>query len=270
MRNFIKNTANRIPVKLTDPAQEFVVNRVAVNGATSMPLEDEGDIEELDPGQSTNETIHYSTEEDIHCKQFTEVLQSFENSLPENLKTGFNIQSRHTWAEVISEAKCAEIKYNKKADKESPFSRVRGLFRSLQSNSPAIQNWLSLLPSDSMYGSLICGGIKVILRAATRMDEIKESIVGALAVIPGEVDKAQLLIDYNMDQDINRRLYKSVSSLYCAVFGLLNHIIVWYKKRSIKRHAKAIILQESYEKDLETKVDDFKRAVLTVKSEGMY
>ncbi|KAJ8133034.1 hypothetical protein O1611_g590 [Lasiodiplodia mahajangana] len=268
MRNFIKDTANRISVKLTDPAQEFVINRVAVNGATSMPLEDEGDSEELEHDQPTNETVQHGTEEYMHCKHFAEALQSFEDSLPESLKTGFNLQSKHTWAEVISEAKCAEIKYNKKADKESPFGRVRGFFRSLRSNSPAIQNWLSLLPSDSMYGSLICGGIKVILRAATRMDEIKEFIVGAMAAIPEEVDKAQLLIQYNTDQDVNRRLYKSVSSLYYAVFGILNHIIVWYRKRSIKRHAKAILYQETYEKDLETKVDSFKRAIMDVKSEA--
>ncbi|KAI1150758.1 hypothetical protein F4825DRAFT_425466 [Nemania diffusa] len=268
MRNIIRNTADRISVKLTDPAQEFVINRVAVNGATSMPLEDEGPREELESVQSTNETRQDSTEEDIHCTHFAEVLQSFEDSLPNDLKTGFNIQSTHTWAEVISEAKCAEIKYNKKADKESPFGRVRGFFRSLRSNSPAIQNWLSLLPSDSMYGSLICGGFKVILRAATRMDEIKEFIVGAMAAIPDEVDKAQLLIDYNTDQDVNRRLYTSVSSLYIAVLGILNHIIVWYKEKSLKRHVKALLYQETYEKNLETKVDTFKRAVLAVKSEA--
>ncbi|KAI0407319.1 hypothetical protein F4802DRAFT_555016 [Xylaria palmicola] len=269
MRHFIRNTADRISVKLTDPAQEFVINRVAVNDPTSMPLEDGGTPEELEPVQSTDETRRRgNTEEDIHCKQFAEVLRSFEDSLPENFKTGFNLQSTHTWAEVISEAKCAEIKYNKKADKESPFGRVRGLFRSFRSNSPAIQNWLSLLPSDSMYASLICGGLKVILRAATKMDEIKESIVGAMAAIPDEVDKAQLLIDYNAGQDINRRLYTSVSSLYSAVFGILNHIIVWYKEKSLKRHAKAILQQETYEKNLEMKVDIFKSAVSAVKSEA--
>ncbi|KAI0435900.1 hypothetical protein F4803DRAFT_544036 [Xylaria telfairii] len=247
MNNYTRSEVGRIPVKLTDPAQEFVHNRVAVKDARSMQyatkelvsIRTSGSKEEPAPSQPAH-ISKIGIEEDVHCKQFADVLKSFEESLPENLKTGFNLQAKHTWAEVISEAEFAEIKYNKKANKESPFGRVRGLFRILRSNSPAIHNWLDLLPTESMYGSLICGGLKVILRAATRMDEIKEFIIGALATIPDEIEKAQLLTDYNRDQDTNRRLYNSVSSLYYTVFDILNDIIAWFKEKSAKRYAKAL------------------------------
>ncbi|TGJ84773.1 hypothetical protein E0Z10_g3977 [Xylaria hypoxylon] len=268
MKNFIRNKAGLTPVKLTDPAREFVQNRVAVHGTGSMQSEAGGQQEELVSNQSPNAISKDGVEEDIHCKQFAEVLLSFEESLPDNFKTRFNLQSKHTWTEVISEAEIAEKKYNKKADKESPFGRIRGLFRILRSNSPAIHNWLDLLPTESTYGSLICGGLKVILRAATRMDEIKEFIVGAMAAIPDEIEKAQLLINYNSDQDTNRRLYNSVSSLYSAVFDILNDIIAWYKEKSLKRHAKAFLQQDNYEKKLQAKVDAFKGAVSAVKGEA--
>ncbi|KAI0478289.1 hypothetical protein F4859DRAFT_479278 [Xylaria cf. heliscus] len=276
MRSYIRGKAGLMPVKLTDPAQEFVHNRVAVNGTgsiesatdelESVPINDSR--KELVSSQSTNAISTNGSEEDVHCQQFADALKSFEESLPDNLRTGFNLKTKYTWADVIREAEVAEMKYNKKINKESPFGRVRGFFRILRSNSPAVINWLDLLPTESMYGSLICGGLKVILRAATRMDEIKEFIIGTLATIPDEIEKARLLTDYNRDQDTNSRLYNSVSSLYCAVFDILNDIIDWFKEKSLKRLAKALLQQESYEKNLEEKVDTFRRAVSIVKGEA--
>ncbi|KAI0529919.1 hypothetical protein GGR58DRAFT_277212 [Xylaria digitata] len=267
MKNFIRSKASLVPVKLTDPAQEFARNRVTINSRESIP-EIEEYQEEQASSQSTEAISKDDVEEDIHCKQFAEVLRSFEESLPDHLKTRFSLQSKHTWAEVVSEAKFAELQYNKKVGKESPFGRVRGLFRALRSNSPAISDWLDLLPTDSLYGSLICGGLKVILRAATRMDEIKEFLLAAMAAIPDEVEKAQLLIDYNADQDTTQRLYNSVSSLYYSVFDILNHVIIWYKEKSLKRHAKAFLQQDSYEEKLKAKVDTFKRAISAAKDEA--
>lgn len=272
-KKILRNKDSLAPVKLTDPAHEFVHNRVAIHSIGSSDPDNEERIPAPAYGSHGNPEsalFEQGVEGDAHCEQFAEVLRSFEESLPDNLKTRFNLQAKHTWSEVISEAQFAEIKYNRRADKESPFGRVRGFFRILRSNSPAIQGWLDLLPTDSMYGSLICGGLKVILRAATRMDEVKDFIVGAMAAIPDEVEKAQLLIDYNEDQDTNRRLYNSVSSLYCAAFDILNEIINWFKEKSIKRHAKAFLQQDTYEKKLEEKVDVFKKAVLAVKGEGRH
>ncbi|RWA07424.1 hypothetical protein EKO27_g7677 [Xylaria grammica] len=268
MKNFIRSKAGMIPVKLTNPAEEFVHNRVAVNGAEPIRSEAEEHHEDPVSSQSATAVSKDTVGADVHCKQFAEVLRSFEESLPDNLKTQFNLQKKHTWAEVVNEAHFAEIKYNKKADKESPFGRIRGFFRILRSNSPAITNWLDLLPTESEYGSLICGGFKLILRAATRMNEIKEFIVGAMAAIPDEVEKAQLLIEYNADQDVNRRLYNSVSSLYRTVFDILNDIIGWYKEKSLKRHGKAFLYQDAYEKNLETKVETFRTAVSSVRDEA--
>ncbi|KAI3318453.1 hypothetical protein HD806DRAFT_315959 [Xylariaceae sp. AK1471] len=276
MKKYFRRTTVPTPVQLTDPAQEFVQVRVAINDTVSLQSDTRGETlvpihssqKQAASSQSADATSKNDEEEDVHCKQFAEVLRSFEESLPDNLKTRFNLQAKHTWSEVISEAEFAEIKYNSKADKESPFGRVRGFFRSLRSNSPAIENWLDLLPTESEYGSLICGGLKVILRAATRMDEVKDFIISAMAAIPDEVEKAQLMIDYSQDQDISRRLYNRVSSLYCTVFDILNVIIAWYKENSAKRQLKALLQQSNYEKELEAKVNTFKEAVSAVKDEA--
>ncbi|KAI0006575.1 hypothetical protein F4779DRAFT_629767 [Xylariaceae sp. FL0662B] len=272
----VRESRNLPPVRLSNPATEFVDNRVEINSSgnpnkpdreSSPPPADSGEKQSPTKG-ADDSSPQGGNDEDTHCKQFAEVLQSFENDLPSKYKTRFNLHDKHSWSEVIEEASIAEMKYRKKADNESPFGKVRGFFRSLQKKSPAVEGWLVLLPTESEYGSLICGGFKVILRAAARMDEIREFIIKALAAIPDEVEAAQLIIDYNQDLDTSKRLYRRVSSLYYTVFGVLEHIITWYSHRSPARHFKAILQQSVYEKNLEDKVKDFKAAVSAVKDEA--
>ncbi|KAI0165324.1 hypothetical protein GGR52DRAFT_104637 [Hypoxylon sp. FL1284] len=264
------NTRDLPPVQLSNPAQEFVDNRVEVYHPKSFASATESvDSPEDQPSsKEADDPKLQDEEEDDHCKQFAEVLEAFENDLPIKYKTHFNLREKHNWAEVIEEARIAEMKYKKKADKESPFGRVRGFFRSLQKKSPILDSWLKLLPEESEYASLICGGFKIILRAATRMDEIKDYMIQALGTIPEEVESAQLMIDYNKDLDTSRRLYRRVSSLYYSVFGVLEHIIRWYGQKSVSRHFKAILQQSIYEKELEDKVNGFKEAVKAVKDEA--
>ncbi|XXH01267.1 hypothetical protein Hte_007621 [Hypoxylon texense] len=271
-RGSVRDNRDLPPVQLSNPAREFVDSRVEINDrrAFNGPAAENGDPEGDNPEKqsSSKEADEEEEEEDTHCKQFAEVLWTFENDLPSKYKTRFNLGGKHSWSEVIEEASIAEMKYRKKADKESPFGRVRGFFRSLQKKSPILESWLDLLPDESEYASLICGGFKIILRAAARMDEIKEFMVKAMATIPDEVESAQLTIDYNQDLDTSRRLYRRVSSLYYSVFGILEHIINWYGQRSAARHFKAILQQSIYEKELEDKVNDFKAAVSAVKDEA--
>ncbi|KAI3336581.1 hypothetical protein HD806DRAFT_542439 [Xylariaceae sp. AK1471] len=262
------------PVRLTNPAAEFVNNRIEINGfrSVAIPAKEDGspvDNSEKKPVSIPKDGPDHQEEgqEDIHCKHFAEVLRDFEATLPDKHKTKFNLHGKHTWSEVIVEADKAEKKYLKKADKESPYGRVRGFFRSLQRESPVIESWLCLLPTESNYGSLVCGGFKMILGAAARMDEIKEFIVKAMAAIPDEVERAQLMIDYNQDVDTGQRLYRRVSSLYRTVFRVLEHIIHWYRQRSITRHFKAVLQQSAYERELEDRVNEFKEAVLEVQRE---
>ncbi|KAH8704255.1 hypothetical protein BGW36DRAFT_444961 [Talaromyces proteolyticus] len=271
MKVSLRNNRDLPPVRLSNVAKEFVDNRVEINGcrAIDLPVADgSSPIDKARKELPVDEADIVDPHEDIHCKHFAEVLQSFENALPDKYKTRFKLQDKHSWSEVIEEASIAEMKYKKKSS-ESPFGKVRGFFRSLQKRSAIIENWLDLLPTQSQYGSLICGGIKMILRAATRMDEVKEFIFKALATIPDEVEKAQLMIDYNQDLQAFSRLYNRVSSLYSTIFGILEHIITWYGQKCAPRYFKAIIQQSSYEKVLEDKIKEFKEVVSSVMSEAL-
>jgi len=277
VKRSVRGSRDLPPVQLSNPATEFVDYRVEINHSRKVDeppnepgLQPTDDPEKQLPSKGGDDLILEDEQEGgLHCKQFAEVLKTFEDTLPDKHKTRIILHDKHNWSQVIEEASIAEMKYNKKAHKESPFGRVRGFFRSLQKRSPMMENWLGLLPADSEYGSLICGGIKIILRAAARMDEVREFMVRTLASIPDEIERAQLVIDYNQKLSTYPRLYKSVSSLYYSIFEVLTHVITWYGQKSGVRYFKVLMQQGTYEQKLEEKVGEFKIAVQAVSREGM-
>jgi len=267
-----------LTIQLKTPAQEFVDNHVRLNSRKAVenrtPSNPEGDSSASPTSKAAENTEGGffnppSDEPDRHCKHFKEALQSFEENLPKKFKTSFDISEKHNWDEVIAEAKIAELKYKKKGTGESPFGKVRGFFRALQRDTATPQGWLEIMPTQSEYASVICGGFKVLLRAASRMDEIREFILRALATIPDEVENAQLMIDFHQGLKPSRRLYDKVSELYISIFSLLNHVVYWFNQRSAMRNLKALLQQGSYERELEEKITEFKDSVQAVKEEGM-
>ncbi|KAI5926704.1 hypothetical protein F4810DRAFT_653159 [Camillea tinctor] len=262
-------------VKSSNPTTEFVDNRVAADGCRKYDIAtiDSNPTKTHDPlkhilSEQRDEPVPQDKGEDFHRKRFAETLQSFESSLPDKYKTRFDLHGEHTWPDVIREATITEMKYKKKAIKESHYGKVRGYFRSLQKESVAVESWLDMLPNEIEYWRLICGGFKVILRAAARMDEIKEFMVKGMAAIPDEVEKAQLMIKYDKGKDKSQRLYSRLSFMYHAVFGILEHIIVWYNEKSAFKQTKPIIQQEIYERELEEKINSFKNSIRDVKDEA--
>lgn len=277
VKNPIQDSRDLPPVHLTNPAAEFIDNRVNIKeprnaeaptqAAGSLPP-GHGTEEQSSPEEIVDPTPQYD-EQDKHCRHFVEVLQTFESNLSDKYKTRFDLRTKHTWSEVIEEATTAETKYQKKGDGESPFGKVRGFFRTLQMKSPVAEGWLDLLPSQTEYMSLVCGGFKVILRAATRMNDVKDFVVETLAAIPEEVERAKLRINNNEGLEPSKRLYDSVSHLYVTIFAVLEHIIDWYSQRSAVRQFKAILQQSAYEKKLQDKVNDFREAISSTEKEGM-
>jgi hypothetical protein len=47
--------------------------------------------------------------------------------------------------------------------KEGIIKKIDSGLRTFQTAAPAIEAWLKLLPSTTIYGSIVCGGFTVIL-----------------------------------------------------------------------------------------------------------
>lgn len=50
---------------------------------------------------------------------------------------------------------------------KGPWGKVRQAFRRLGENSAVFESWLMLLPSENNYLSVLCGGLKLILRVSS-------------------------------------------------------------------------------------------------------
>lgn len=95
-------------------------------------------------------------------RAYTEALQEYEREADPKYKTGIDLKAIHTWDEVIKQVETACDEY-KGYDKEGIMTSIRCGLRNFYSAAPAIQAWLKLLPSTSVYGSVVCGGLTIIL-----------------------------------------------------------------------------------------------------------
>lgn len=281
-RKFLPETTKIPPIKLSNPAAEFIDNRIdsedhpAFSKTSLHPrstaLSDNRlvyrppNLDALTISNNTDHTACYK-ELELHQQHFFEALEAFEKTLPEKYRTKFDIRGKHTWEEVIQEAKIAELKYKRKGSDDSPFSKVRGCFRKLQSRVSGFEAWLELIPS-STYSTVVSGGFKIIIRASTRMNEIREFIFTALASIPDEIEKAQLMMEMNRDLKFSPRLHERISELYVSILKVMHHILLWLQKKSAVKQVKSLLQQSEYEKSLESKIDDFKQLVTLVKEEA--
>ncbi|KAL2786505.1 hypothetical protein BJX66DRAFT_342097 [Aspergillus keveii] len=264
-------------VRLTDPVTEFIDNRVVIKPHSSLTqsnvlgrpiLRPESGHQLTLPDGGVELDSEEHNEASTRYVHLAEVILSFESTLPTKYKTQFDIKAKHSWDEVIQEAKSAEAKYNDKGIGDSASKRARRFFRALQKRSAAVEGWMEVFPTQNLYANIICGGFKVVLRAATRMNAVKDFIIEALATIPDEVERAQLMMDCHQNILPSERLYRSVSQLYSTVFKLLEHIVLWFSQRLGHKILKAVMQQGEYERHLEAIVKEFKTSVSNVKAEA--
>ena len=93
---------------------------------------------------------------------FAKALQEYEENVDPKLRTGFELQNTYTWDDVLDQVEIARNEYTG-IRKEGYKKSIRHGLRKFSTAAPAIEGWLKLLPNDSIYGSVLCGGIKLIL-----------------------------------------------------------------------------------------------------------
>jgi hypothetical protein len=101
---------------------------------------------------------------DEEKKRFSDALAEWESKVKPEHKTKVDISQTHTWKEVLQAVDDAKQSYD---DPEGRLGWLRGRLRKIGdkagSAAPLLDGWLGLLPSGSEYGSVICGGIKLIV-----------------------------------------------------------------------------------------------------------
>ncbi|KLJ12760.1 hypothetical protein EMPG_12242 [Blastomyces silverae] len=160
-------------------------------------------------------------------KRFKKALEAYENTTAgSKFQTDVTTKSVHTWEEVLQEVKKASDEYN---DVPGFWGRIRKGLRSFGKNNKAFEAWASVLPSQSHYFSLLCGGLKLIFGAAARLHDLRTDISDALAEIPILISSTQKALGiFRRSNDLRR----SSAALYAATIAALHHIVAWYREKA--------------------------------------
>ncbi|KAL2831433.1 hypothetical protein BDW59DRAFT_169699 [Aspergillus cavernicola] len=146
-------------------------------------------------------------------QKFLQALRDYEKNVKPRYKTGIHIDGTHTMAEVWKYLDSTVEKYEKGGEKPGVWGRVRRAFRGLGENGQAIDQWLGLLPTQSNYLSIVCGGFKLILGAAERVKDVRDAVLSGVHDIPVLLTGAQRVLGiYTSSQ----RLGNLSDALYMA------------------------------------------------------
>ena len=186
----------------------------------SIQLGHEESIENFSPQEIYQEA-------DLKSLTFKDSLKAYETAADPKYKTDVTLEGvNHTWHEVLDEVNSVAGQCK---DKSSFWKKVRHGLRKCGENSKRFSGWLDLLPSDSEYFSIVCGGLKLIIKAADRLGIVRKSICDAIADIPAYLTTTSLVSGLFRQ---SKELHEASSALYIATLAALDHIVVWFRQKA--------------------------------------
>lgn len=154
---------------------------------------------------------------------------------------------------------CSVLEGLSKKDGNTPTTitgKLKGAFRKLCGHSGAGLTLTQLVPTDS-YGSVLCGGLKVIFNAMQSSDFYRKEVYRALEDLPGVLNDHAAMIDLNQK---DRTMHERAASLYAAVFRLMEVIFAWFLQRSLVTGAKILVNSSRYSDKLTDRLAEIKTA----------
>lgn len=132
----------------------------------------------------------------------------------------------------MKEVSKAEEKY-KLEDVKGFWGSLRNGFRKFGDSQKALTAWIALLPTESHYLSVLCGGLKLILGAAGRLHDLREEIFAAILEIPIRLSETQVLLQ---EFEKSKALQNCSLDLYVATLKVLGHVLCWYSIKATRKN----------------------------------
>ncbi|KAJ4416468.1 hypothetical protein N0V82_006733 [Gnomoniopsis sp. IMI 355080] len=209
------------------------------------------DAQETAESKSGSKVVARDKEE-----EFMEAIKLYEDNAKEKYKTGVDLNSTHTIKELWTIVDEEVQNYHDK-EKKGVWGKIRLAFRKLGDGGDAVQGWLGLVPSESNYMSIVCGGLKLIIKAAARMRNVAKEILDALHAIPSILTGARRVLNVFRDQEI---LKDKSKALYNSILTAMGHMLEYLRRKSTRKMLKVVFKQQSFEADLLTKIEDITKA----------
>lgn len=115
--------------------------------------------------------VTHEDKEPFQYQAFKDELQKFAETASLPNTTEKDLIDNCTWDDVIEQVDLARKEYQG-IDKSGIMKSIHNGFKDFAAAAPAMEQWLHLLPSTSIYGSIVCGGITIILRVLCDSDQV--------------------------------------------------------------------------------------------------
>ena len=147
---------------LINTSVDFTVNHV--DKELHSAFSDSGYSYDSETDRFAPETVATNGEKKpFEYQAFKDELQTFTETAPLPNTIQSDLIDNCTWDDLIEQVDIAREKY-RGIDKTGIVKSIRNGFKNFAAAAPAMEQWLHLLPSTSIYGSLVCGGLTIILR----------------------------------------------------------------------------------------------------------
>ncbi|KAI7203553.1 hypothetical protein KC316_g938 [Hortaea werneckii] len=196
-----------------------------------------------------------AAEEDLKAREqrFLQALQDYKDQAKPKYQADIDLRlsAHHQWDDVIG---AVEILSKTQAERKDFWSSLRKNLHWFGENSSVFQQWSGLLPTQSNYFSVMCGGLKLIFNAAGRLQKIRDWIRDALLELPGLL----FATDKTLDAFDDERLHICSRQLMGKAFESLHWIIRELTRSAMKKGLMAGLRQDNYAKNLRDSLDEVK------------
>lgn len=196
-------------------------------------------------------------------------MKAYQTQDRDDARAKLGLISESKWSAVLDEIQQAEQDAVVNGTK-GILGAIRKCSRKLGDSGGAFIGWLQMLPDDA-YGSIICGGLKLIINAAIRHRDICNEVFDAIGEIPEVIRAAEFSFTEYRSDELNVR----IATLYKDITLCLRGILDFYKERapgrtkSIARNVvRAVGKGPNYGKQLELQIATVRNSAGAVKQEA--
>ena len=196
-------------------------------------------------------------------------MKAYQTQDRDDARAKLGLISESKWSAVLDEIQQAEQDATVNGAK-GILGAIRKCSRKLGESGGAFIGWLQMLPDDA-YGSVICGGLKLIINAAIRHRDLCNEVFDAIGEIPEVIRAAEFSFTEYRSDELNVR----IATLYKDIALCLRGILDFYKERapgrtkSIARNVvRAVGKGPNYGKQMELQIATVRNSAGAVKQEA--
>ncbi|KAL9083866.1 MAG: hypothetical protein Q9165_008336 [Trypethelium subeluteriae] len=188
-------------------------------------------------------------------------MEGYQEQVKFKYRVDFEVEAVHDWEEVIGLALHLKDSYAE-CEFEGAGGKVRDYARKFCDYAKPLKAFLLLLPSESSYVSVLCGGLKLIFGAAERLGTVRTRALKAFEEMLATLKHAQDSVHVFPD---DRELHCNLSAIYVCLTHVLKGVIAFFQQKAIKKAFSALWQQKNYQQMLLERMDIFKNRVRVFK-----